>query len=199
MFQILDYIGTFVFAISGVLTGLNKKLDLFGVFVVAFVTAIGGGTLRDILIGRTPVGWMENFQYVYLIIAGFFIAILFRKKLDYLRVSMFLFDTIGLGVFTIIGIEKGIEKGLEPVICVALGTITATFGGVIRDILCNDIPVIFRREIYATVCFLGGILFFLLRENVNQEVLYVLVSLFMICIRILAVKKKWGLPTLDRN
>lgn len=198
MFQLLDFIGTFVFAVSGVLTGLNKKLDLFGVFIIAFVTALGGGTLRDVLIGRTPVGWMMNLQYVYLIVLGFVVAVVFRKKLDRLRISMFLFDTIGLGIFTLIGLEKGIEKGLHPVVCVALGTITATFGGVIRDILCNEIPVIFRREIYATVCLLGGILFFVLQNcNVTDDFLYLSTSLFMIVLRLLAVKYKWYLPTLN--
>ncbi|KIX20028.1 membrane protein [Flavobacterium sp. 316] len=200
MFQLLDFIGTFVFAVSGVLTALNKKLDLFGVFIIAFVTALGGGTLRDILIGRTPVGWMQNLQYVYLIVIGFIIAVVFRKKLDRLRISMFLFDTIGLGIFTLIGLEKGIEKGLHPIICIALGTITATFGGVIRDILCNEIPVIFRREIYATVCLLGGVLFFILQEcNINDDALYLITSLFMIILRLLAVRNKWYLPTLHHK
>ena len=150
------------FAISGVLTAFNKKLDPFGVFIIAFVTAVGGGTLRDVLIGRTPVGWMRDLNYVYVIILGFIIAIIFRKKLDKFRKSLFLFDTIGLGVFTLIGLEKGIAIDLHPVICIALGTMTACFGGVIRDILCNEIPVIFRREIYATICIIGGIVFFTL-------------------------------------
>ena len=197
MFQLLDFIGTFVFAVSGVLTGLNKKLDLFGVFIIAFVTALGGGTLRDVLIGRTPVGWMLDLQYVYLIVIGFVVAIVFRKKLDKLRVSMFLFDTIGLGIFTLIGLEKGIEKGLHPIFCVALGAMTATFGGVIRDILCNEIPVVFRREIYATVCILGGVLFFVLQNcNVSNDFIYLTTTFFMIVLRLLAVKYKWYLPTL---
>jgi uncharacterized membrane protein YeiH len=197
MFQLLDFIGTFVFAVSGVLTGLNKKLDLFGVFIIAFVTALGGGTLRDVLIGRTPVGWMLDLQYVYLIVIGFVVAIVFRKKLDKLRVSMFLFDTIGLGIFTLIGLEKGIEKGLHPIVCVALGAMTATFGGVIRDILCNEIPVVFRREIYATVCILGGVLFFVLQNcNVSNDFIYLTTTVFMIVLRLLAVKYKWYLPTL---
>ena len=156
MFYILDILGTMAFAISGVLTALNKKMDPFGVFVIAFVTAVGGGTLRDILIGRTPVGWMQDLNYVYIVVTGFILAVLFRRKLDKLRTSLFFFDTIGLGVFTLIGLEKGLEVNLHPVICVALGTMTACFGGVTRDILCNQIPVVFRREIYATICILGG-------------------------------------------
>jgi uncharacterized membrane protein YeiH len=196
MFEILDIIGTLVFAISGALTGWHKKLDLFGVFIIAFVTALGGGTLRDVLIGRTPVGWMEDLTYVYVIVFGYFATIVLRTKLEQLRISLFLFDTIGLGIFTIIGIEKGIAVGLHPIICIALGTMTASFGGVIRDILCNEIPIIFRKEIYATVSITGGVLFFVLNEfQINTDVLYLVTSLFMIAFRLLAVKNKWYLPS----
>lgn len=200
MFHLLDIIGTMAFAMSGALTAMNKKMDPFGVFIIAFVTAVGGGTLRDILIGRTPVGWMLDLKYVYVIIIGFIMAIIFRKKFDRLRTSLFLFDTIGLGVFTLIGLEKGINIGLHPVICVALGTMTACFGGVIRDILCTEIPVIFRREIYATICILGGIVFFILREfNLENDVLYLGTSLVIISVRLMAVKFKWYLPTLEHK
>jgi uncharacterized membrane protein YeiH len=199
MFHLLDVIGTMAFAISGVLTALNKKLDPFGVFIIAFVTAVGGGTLRDVLIGRTPVGWMQDLTYVYMISLGFFLALIFRKKLDRLRKSLFLFDTIGLGVFTLIGLEKGIEIGLHPIICIALGTMTACFGGVIRDILCNEIPIIFRREIYATICIIGGMVFFSLKYfNLNNDVLYLATSLVIITIRLMAVKFKWYLPTVGK-
>nr|WP_315207156.1 trimeric intracellular cation channel family protein [uncultured Flavobacterium sp.] len=200
MFHLLDIIGTMAFAMSGALTAMNKKMDPFGVFIIAFVTAVGGGTLRDIMIGRTPVGWMLDLKYVYVIIIGFILAIIFRKKFDRLRTSLFLFDTIGLGVFTLIGLEKGINIRLHPVICVALGTMTACFGGVIRDILCTEIPVIFRREIYATICILGGIVFFILREfNLEKDVLYLTTSLVIISVRLMAVKFKWYLPTLEHK
>ena len=200
MFQLLEIIGTMAFAMSGALTAMNKKMDPFGVFIIAFVTAVGGGTLRDVLIGRTPVGWMLDIRYVYLIIVGFILAILFRKKFDRLRTSLFLFDTIGLGVFTLIGLEKGINIGLHPVICIALGTITACFGGVIRDILCTEIPVIFRIEIYATICIFGGIVFFLLRKlNLENDFLYLATSIIIITIRLMAVKFKWYLPTLEHK
>ena len=196
MFQFLDIIGTLAFAISGALTGWHKKLDPFGVFIIAFVTALGGGTLRDVLIGKAPVGWMLDLTYVYVIILGFVATIILKKRLEKLRISLFLFDTIGLGIFTIIGIEKGIDVGLHPIICIALGTMTASFGGVIRDILCNEIPVIFRKEIYATISISGGILFFTLNEfSLNTDVLYLVTSLFMIAFRLLAVKNKWYLPS----
>ncbi|WP_396173261.1 trimeric intracellular cation channel family protein [Flavobacterium sp.] len=200
MFHLIDLIGTMAFAISGVLTAFHKRLDPFGVFIIAFVTAVGGGTLRDMLIGRTPVGWMRDVNYVYVIGLGYIIALLFRRKLDRLRTSLFLFDTIGLGVFTLIGLEKGIEVHLHPVICIALGTMTACFGGVIRDILCNEIPVIFRREIYATICIFGGVVFFALKYfQINNDLLYLITSLVIITIRLLAVKYKWYLPTLGKE
>lgn len=198
LFYALDGIGTLAFAISGVLTAFHKKLDLFGVFIIAFVTAVGGGTLRDVLIGKTPVGWMLDLNVVYIIILGFVLAVVLRAQLDKLRKSLFLFDTIGLGVFTLIGLEKGINSGLHPVICIALGTMTACFGGVIRDILCNEIPIIFRREIYATVCIVGGLVFFALKFiNLDNDLIYVMTTLVIISIRLLAVRYKWYLPKLE--
>ena len=200
MFDLLDILGTMAFAVSGALTAMNKKLDPFGVFIIAFVTAVGGGTLRDVLIGRTPVGWMLNLNYVYVIILSYLLAVIFRKKLDRFRTSMFLFDTIGLGVFTLIGLEKGLETNLHPVICIALGTMTACFGGVIRDILCTEIPVIFRKEIYATICIVGGVFFFLMKGfNVPQDILYLATSILIIAIRLMAVVFHWSLPALERK
>ncbi len=201
MFYEIEVIGTVAFAVSGALTAMDKRLDPFGVLIIAFATSVGGGTLRDVLIGRTPVGWMLDLNYVYCILAGFALSILFRKKLDHLRKSLFLFDTIGLGVFTLVGIEKGLSVGLHPVICVALGTMTACFGGVIRDILCNEIPVIFRREIYATLCIAGGTLFFIFRQTfqLQPDVLYMLVSAIIITLRLLAVYFKWYLPPIGKS
>lgn len=199
MFYVLDIIGTMAFAMSGALTAISKRLDPFGVFIIAFVTAVGGGMLRDVLIGTTPVSWMRDLNYVYVICAGFVMAIIFRKKLDRLRTSLFLFDTIGLGVFTLIGLERGITIGLHPIICIALGTMTACFGGVLRDILCNEIPVIFRRQIYATICIFGGIVFFGLKElELEDDIVYIIASLLMILVRLLAVKYKWSLPPLEQ-
>lgn len=200
LFYIIEILGTAAFAISGALTAMSKRLDPFGVFIIAFVTAVGGGTLRDVMIGYTPVAWMQDLQTVYAIATGYVLAIIFRKKLDRLRISLFLFDTIGLGVFTLIGLQKGIEAGLHPVICVALGTMTACFGGVIRDILCNEIPVIFRKQIYATICIIGGILFFILRKlNFQDDVVYLVTSLVIIAIRLIAVQRRWKLEPMSRK
>jgi hypothetical protein len=199
MFNLLDLIGTLAFAISGALVSIDKKMDLFGVFIITFVTALGGGTLRDVMIGRTPVGWMVNIDYIYVIITGFILTLLFKQLIERFKIYLFIFDTIGLGVFTLIGLEKGINIGLHPIICIALGTMTACFGGVIRDILCAEIPVIFRKEIYATICILGGVVFFILRKfNLNSDVLYLTTSLVIISVRVMAVRFKWYLPTLNK-
>ena len=195
-FNILDLLGTVAFAISGALAAMNRKMDLFGIFIIAFVTAIGGGTIRDILIGNTPVTWMDNTIYIYVIGIATILVIIFRKKIDHLKKSLFLFDTIGLGIFTIIGVETGIQNDLNPIISIALGAMTGTFGGVIRDILCNEIPVIFRKEIYATASLTGGLAFIILNDlGVNREVIYTVTSLTVIIIRLVVVKYKISLPS----
>ncbi|TPV33943.1 trimeric intracellular cation channel family protein [Paucihalobacter ruber] len=199
--QIIDILGTIAFAISGVLVALNKKLDPFGVFIIAFVTAVGGGTLRDVLIGQVPVFWMKNLTFMYVIAGATIFAVIFRNKLDKLRRSLFLFDTIGIGLYTVVGIEKGILADLHPIICIALGTMSACFGGVIRDILCNEIPVIFRKEIYATACIVGGIIFFMLEAltNLSTDILFLIVGLVVIAVRLAAVIFKISLPTLYKG
>ncbi|MDT0608548.1 trimeric intracellular cation channel family protein [Croceitalea rosinachiae] len=195
-----DILGTIAFAISGVLVAMEKKLDLFGVLIIAFVTAIGGGTLRDLLIGNTPVVWMRDSVYVITIVITVIVAILFAKQLKYLRKSLFLFDTIGIGLYTLVGVEKGLEAQLLPIMCIALGTITASFGGVIRDILCNEIPVIFRKEIYATACILGGVSYFLLNKlPIPPNYAFIIAIFVVILLRILAVKFNIRLPNIYRN
>ncbi len=197
---LMDLLGTMAFAISGVLVAMDKRLDLFGVFIIAFVTAIGGGTLRDLLIGNTPVAWMLESTYLITIIGTVILAIIFREKLRFLRKSLFLFDTLGIGLYTMVGIEKGLNANLLPVMCIILGTITASFGGVIRDILCNEIPVIFRKEIYATACVLGGLSYFLLRKlPLDDEYVYLASILIVIGIRLVAVKYKIALPSIYKT
>ncbi len=180
---------------------MDKKLDLFGVVIIAFVTAVGGGSLRDMLIGDVPVAWMRDPAYTITILGAAIFAVIFRGRLKYLRRSLFLFDTIGIGLYTMVGIEKGLQAELMPFICVALGVMTASFGGVIRDILCNEIPVIFRREIYATACVVGGASYFLLiRTPIKEEFAYALGILIVISIRLLAVRFHIALPNIyDRK
>jgi len=196
IFYILDILGTMAFAISGATIAIHKKFDPFGVLIIAFATAVGGGTLRDVLIGRNPVGWMQDLNYVYTILGATIFTIIFRKKINSFNKSLFLFDTIGLGVFTIIGTEIGIEYSLHPLISIALGTMTAVFGGVIRDILCNEIPVIFRKEIYASACILGALSFILLQKtNLQSNAIYIITVMIVIIIRLFSVKFKLALPT----
>ncbi|MCV6630899.1 MAG: trimeric intracellular cation channel family protein [Flavobacteriaceae bacterium] len=196
----IDILGTISFAISGVLTAMHKRLDVFGVFIIAFVTATGGGTLRDLLLGNTPVGWLQKPVYMFTIIGSVIFAMLFRKYLKYFRKSLFLFDTIGLGLYTLVGLTKGLDAGLNPLMCITLGTISASFGGVIRDILCNEIPVIFHKEIYATCSILGGLLYYMLFwSKVPPAIAYSVAIGFIILFRLAAVKWHWSLPTMYRE
>jgi len=195
--QTLDILGTIAFAISGVLVAMNKRMDAFGVLIVAFVTAVGGGTLRDVLIGDTPVFWMTDMTFIGVISGASLFAVIFRNYIKHLRKSLFLFDTIGIGLYTVIGIEKGLSADLHPIICITLGTMSACFGGVIRDILCNEIPVIFRKEVYATACILGGLTYFLMLEFLeDRNYLFIIAGLVVITVRLVAVIFKVSLPSL---
>jgi uncharacterized membrane protein YeiH len=199
-FQTIDILGTIAFSISGVLVAMNKRMDAFGVLIIAFVTAVGGGTLRDIMVGVEPVSWMRNMTFVYVIMGSAVFAVIFRDQIKHLRKSLFLFDTIGIGLYTVVGIETGLVAGLHPIICIALGTMTACFGGVIRDILCNEIPVIFRKEVYATACILGGFTYFILLQFLeDRNYLFVIAGLIVIIVRLLAVKFKISLPSLYKE
>lgn len=196
LFNILDFLGIISFAISGSLVAMRKKLDPFGVFIIAFATSVGGGTLRDVLIGAQPVFWMKNTSVIFIIMASYFFAIIFRKKLKYLNKSLFLFDTIGLGLYTIMGTEIGLKANFHPVVVISIATMSASFGGVIRDILCNEVPVIFRKEIYATACVFGSITYLVLHKfGFNETIVYVSTSLMVISIRLIAVLLKLSLPT----
>lgn len=193
---VLDIIGTLAFAISGVLTALHKRLDPFGILIIAFVAAVGGGTLRDVLIGA-PIAWMVDLTYVYVIFGATVFSVIFRKRLGYIRRSLFLFDTIGIALYTIVGVEKGIAAGFSPIICISLGTMTACFGGVLRDILCNEIPIIFRKEIYATACIIGGAIYFILLKTVIPLDFIVIISgSIVFIVRLLAVYFRLSLPNI---
>jgi len=192
---IIETLGTISFAISGTFAAMQKRLDPFGVLIIAFVTSIGGGTVRDLLLGDTPVAWMRNVNYCLLILVTSLATILFKTHIKKFKVTLFLFDSMGLGLFTMVGVQKGIVFGLSPGICVALGTITGCFGGIIRDTLLNTIPLIFRKEIYATACILGGVLYFaLLYFNLKADVAKIIVIAFIFALRIVVVRYKLTLP-----
>jgi len=194
----LDLIGTLVFAISGSMAAANKKLDLFGAAFIASVTALGGGTIRDLLLGESPVGWMQNVDYLLVISLGVGITFLFQKQVRKLRKTLFLFDTIGIAVFTILGLKKALIFEVEPIIAIIMGMFSATMGGVIRDMLINEIPLIFRKEIYALACIFGGIIFIWLQGlGLNFELNAMITIFTIIIVRILAIRYKIGLSGID--
>lgn len=198
--NILDILGTIAFAASGAFSAMERKLDPFGVIILAFVTAIGGGTLRDMLIGNTPVAWLRNDVTAIVILATALITLFFGRYVKQFRITLFLFDALGLGVFTLIGLEKGLNLQLSPGICIALGTITACFGGVIRDVLLNNVPLIFQREIYASACIIGGTLYLLLRQTaIPNDWNTIIAIVVIVLVRIIAMRYKLLLPRVYEN
>ncbi|KAE9534286.1 trimeric intracellular cation channel family protein [Ursidibacter arcticus] len=194
---IQDLIGTIVFAISGAIAARQHKMDLFGMFVLAFVTGVGGGTLRDVMIGSTPVFWMKQPIYVLMIALAVIITAIFRNSLNKAgwQQGLLIFDAIGLGVFTVIGVQKGLDFGLHPLICVALGGVTGCFGGLIRDILRNEVPIILQKEVYVTASLIGGIIFILFREaGFESNWIDVATVTTVIAIRILTIRLNLHLP-----
>ncbi len=191
----LDILGTFAFAISGALVASKKQFDLFGVLIIAFATAVGGGMLRDVLINSHPINWIGDLNYVWAIFAAVIFTFLFKSKIAPLGKTMFLFDTIGLGVFTLLGTQKALFFGLHPFVALIMGMISAVMGGVIRDILTNKVPLIFKKEIYASACLAGGSVYLLtyyleLAENIQ----FATTIFVVVLIRLIAVKYHLQLP-----
>ena len=194
--QVLDFVGTFAFAISGIRLASAKRFDWFGSYVVGFVTAIGGGTIRDLLLDLTP-GWMTD--PIYLICTGMALlwVILFGKYLIHLHNTFFIFDSIGLALFTVVGLGKTLACGYPIWVAIIMGSITGAAGGVIRDVFINEIPLIFRKEIYAMACVVGGAVYWICLFFVPDAVIAQIVCGVTVFItRILAVKYQICLPTL---
>ncbi|MDG1742990.1 MAG: trimeric intracellular cation channel family protein [Polaribacter sp.] len=192
---ILDILGTFAFAISGALVASDKKFDLFGVIIIAFVTAVGGGMLRDVLIDAHPINWIGDLNYLYTIFIAVVFTFLFKSKIAHLSKTLFLFDTIGLSVFTLLGLEKGLTLHLNPFIALIMGMISAVFGGVLRDVLTNKIPLIFEKEIYASACLAGGFSYLLLSYfNISQNLIFITSAFVIVIIRVIAIKFQLQLP-----
>lgn len=197
---IIDILGTISFAVSGAFLAMEKKLDPFGVLVLSFVTAIGGGTLRDIMIGNLPVSWLRNETATVVIFCSALVTMIFGRYIRHLTTTLFLFDALGLGLFTVVGIKLGLAKDFSMGVCITLGTITACFGGVVRDVLLNNIPLLFRKEIYALACILGGLAYFGLRIlNLDPDITTILCILIIFTIRLLAVRYKLSLPPFYRE
>jgi uncharacterized membrane protein YeiH len=194
---LLDLLGTFAFAISGIRLASGKQIDWFGAYIIGLVTAIGGGTMRDLLLDVTPF-WMLDGKYFLTTGIALIATLLFKDKLFKWGNTLFLFDTIGLGLFTIVGITKSIDAGLPFWVCIVMGTITGSVGGVIRDVLLNEVPLIFRKDIYALACVAGGGVYFLCSYfNLPAGVTEMIAALTVIVFRLLAVKFHIHLPQLQ--
>lgn len=196
---IIEVIGTVAFAISGIRMAAAKRFDWFGAYVVGLVTAIGGGTLRDVLLDA-PVFWMQTWWYLAVTGLALAFVIIFRKSLIKHLGALLLFDTIGLALFVVIGIQKSLAFDFPMWVAIAMGMITGAFGGVVRDILINEEPLFFRKDIYATACLAGGGVYWLTLICSGSEILQQsLCATTVILLRLFAVKFSWQLPTLKHD
>lgn len=197
---ILDILGTFAFAISGALMASKKSFDLFGVVIIAFVTAVGGGMLRDIMINAHPINWIGDLNYIWTILLAVVFTMLFKSKIEPLRKTFFLFDTIGISVFTLLGLQKGLSYELPSIVALIMGMVSAVFGGVIRDVLTRKVPLIFKKEIYASACLLGGLTYLVLRFfHMNESVNFIISAVVIIAIRTVSVIYKFELPKIKEG
>ena len=197
---LIEVIGTIAFAISGIRLAAAKRFDWFGAYVVGLITAIGGGTLRDVLLG-IPVFWMQTGMYLAVTFISLATVIVFRKALVKGMRTVFLFDAIGLGLFVVVGIEKTFMAGYPAWVAIVMGIITGSFGGITRDILINEEPLFFRKDIYATACLFGGIMYWLLTfiPGINVLLPQAVCAISVVGLRIVAVHYKWHLPILAVN
>lgn len=194
--DIIEVLGTIAFAISGIRLAAAKNFDWFGAYVVGLVTAIGGGTLRDVLLD-IPVFWMLSYRYLAVTAISLLAVIIFRQFLVKGMRTLFLFDAIGLALFVVVGIQKTLYADYPMWVAVVMGIITGSFGGVTRDILINEEPLFFRKDIYATACLAGGVAYWLL--SLPSLPLWVPqggCAAVIIGLRVLAVRYNWSLPIL---
>ena len=169
LITIVELLGVMSFAFSGAISAMHKRLDIFGVLIITFVTSIGGGTIRDIMIGSLPVGWLQDNYLIGTIFLTYILSFFFHPHASKISKITFWMDTVGLAVFTMVAITKGLQFHLHPMICVALGTITGCFGGILRDVLLNEIPYVFRKDIYASASIAGGIVYFIAANFINDH------------------------------
>jgi uncharacterized membrane protein YeiH len=192
---IAEVLGTFAFAVSGATAAIQNRYDLFGILVLAFATAIGGGTIRDVLVGNLPVSWLSNSLAIWSVFAGLLLTVTLRSRIRKVQSWIFFFDAVGLGLFTVMGVEVGLNAGMDIGIAIALGTITGCFGGVVRDVLSGSRPLIFRKEIYATASIIGGLIYAGLLIQFEKGILLQLIAIIStIGIRFAAYHYKLGLP-----
>lgn len=193
----LDLLGTMVFAISGAMAGHRKGIDIFGATFMGFVTAIGGGSLRDVFLNTRPV-WVEDGNYLIAIFTGVFISAIATKQLYNFARTLTLFDALGIGLFTVVGTQKSLDYQSSNIAAIMLGMFSAALGGVIRDVLVNETPLILRKEIYASACLAGALLFVILNSLgvANGWNAFFSASLVVI-IRLLSVKYNLSLPSVE--
>lgn len=198
--EFFNLFGVLMFAISGALAASDKNMykDLFGLSFTGFATAVGGGTLRDIILGAHPIAWVADNNYLIAITIGIVLTILLRRQLNRIPKILLIFDTIGIAIYTIIGTQKALSLDVAPLAAVVMGLFTAVMGGVIRDTLINEIPQIFRKEIYATACIAGALVYLILKYTVLPDIWSAVICIFtIIVVRLLAVKYKWSLPKFE--
>lgn len=193
---IIEFLGTFAFAISGIRNASSKNFDWFGGYVVGLATAIGGGTIRDVMLGQVPF-WMTNSIYLICTAAALVTFVLLKKLFTRLSKTWFLFDTLGLALFTIAGMQKTLIAGFPFWVAIIMGCITGAAGGVLRDVLINEVPLIFRKEIYAIACIIGGVVYYLCEvAGLPIEITVIASFVSVVIVRMLAVKYKISLPVL---
>ncbi len=198
LLNIITYSGTFVFALTGALKARKFKMDIFGGLVVAFATAYGGGTIRDLLIGVKPVNWINDYFALGLVFAGVIITFLLKEGVNKFSKTIFFTDALGIGLFTAAGIEVAQRNGVNDAYALIMGVISATFGGLIADIFCNDVPNLFKKgELYATACAIGGGFYLLLQNtNINKNVNLLACVLMVLIIRIYSKRNRLELPNI---
>ncbi len=191
-----DYIGTFAFAISGIRHAAAKGFDWFGAYVVGMVTAVGGGTLRDIMINVPPF-WLQQSSYLIVTGLALLFTIVFRKQVVKANHSLFFFDSVGLGLFVVVGMAKTLGADFPWWCAIIMGTITGSFGGLIRDILINEVPLIFRKDVYATACIFGGLTYTALMWWTDLSISWVqfIAAVSVLLIRFLAVIFGLSIPS----
>lgn len=195
--DVIEFLGTIAFAISGIRLASAKKFDWFGAFVIGFVTAIGGGTLRDLLLDVTPF-WLQSSVYLWGTVIAFVIVLCYSKYLVHLNNTIFWFDCIGLGLFVVVGFEKALVLEYPYWVCIFMGMVTGVVGGIARDIFINEIPIVFTQDLYAVACIFGGIIFsVLVFFNVELALSEVIVAISIILFRFIATKFNLKLPTLN--
>jgi uncharacterized membrane protein YeiH len=194
--ELLSYTGTFVFAITGALKARRHQMDIFGAALLAFVTAYGGGTIRDMLIGIRPLSWLNDYTALLLVVLAVAIVFIFNRKVLKLQRTIFITDAIGLGLFTVLGIHKCVQTQINSGYAVILGTIGASFGGLIADILSNTVPDLLKKgELYATACLIGGTIQILLEKKGVPDKMTMAICIFIVVsIRILSKWKRISLP-----